>query len=83
MDRLRSHGRCRFVGAPKILIKTRAGTRACPAPGAKNVCESIRCFRKDQEELQLVVYGSPDAQLKETLAPLKPVYTTPIEGFIR
>jgi quinol monooxygenase YgiN len=44
-------------------------------------------FGKDlgevQKELQLVVYGSPDAQAKQALAPLSPVYTTPIEGFVR
>jgi quinol monooxygenase YgiN len=36
-----------------------------------------------QKAVQLVVYGSPDAQVKEVLAQLKPVYQTPIEGFIR
>ena len=36
-----------------------------------------------QKELQLVVYGSPDAQAKQALAPLNPVYTTPVDGFVR
>jgi quinol monooxygenase YgiN len=30
-----------------------------------------------------IVFGSPDAQLKEALARLDPVYTSPIDGFIR
>jgi quinol monooxygenase YgiN len=44
-------------------------------------------FGKDlgqvQKEVQLVVYGSPEASLKETLAQLKPVYQAPIDGFTR
>lgn len=44
-------------------------------------------FGKDlgevQKEPQLVVYGSPDALAKQALAPLNPVYTTPIAGFVR
>ena len=36
-----------------------------------------------QKGLQLVVHGSPDAQAKQVLAELNPVYETPIEGFIR
>ena len=44
-------------------------------------------FGKDlgevQKELQLVVYGSPDGQAKQVLAPLNPVYTTPVDGFVR
>jgi len=44
-------------------------------------------FGKDlgqvQKELGLAVYGSPDAQAKQVLAPLNPVYTTPIDGFVR
>jgi hypothetical protein len=30
-----------------------------------------------------IVFGSPDAQAKEALARLNPVYTSPIDGFIR
>ena len=30
-----------------------------------------------------IVFGSPDAQAKEALALLNPVYTSPIDGFIR
>ena len=30
-----------------------------------------------------IVFGSPDAQVKEALARLDPVYTSPIGGFIR
>jgi len=30
-----------------------------------------------------IVFGSPDAQVKEGLARLNPVYTSPIDGFIR
>jgi quinol monooxygenase YgiN len=30
-----------------------------------------------------IVFGSPDAQLKEALARLDPIYTSPIDGFIR
>jgi hypothetical protein len=33
--------------------------------------------------LQLVVYGSPDAQVKQAVAGFNPVYETHIEGFIR
>ena len=44
-------------------------------------------FGKDlgqvQKGLQLVVYGSPNAQVKQVLEPFNPVYTTPIEGFVR
>jgi quinol monooxygenase YgiN len=36
-----------------------------------------------QKALQFVVYGSPDAQLKQVLAEFNPVYATPIEGFTR
>ena len=36
-----------------------------------------------QKEVSFYVYGSPDEQAKQTLAPLKPVYNTPITGFIR
>jgi hypothetical protein len=36
-----------------------------------------------QKEVSLDVYGSPDQAAKQTLAPLNPVYTTPIVGFIR
>jgi quinol monooxygenase YgiN len=30
-----------------------------------------------------IAFGSPDAQVKEALARLNPVYTSPIDGFIR
>ena len=30
-----------------------------------------------------IVFGSPDAQVKEALARLDPVYTSPIDGFMR
>jgi len=30
-----------------------------------------------------IVFGSPDAQVKEALTRLDPVYTSPIDGFIR
>ena len=30
-----------------------------------------------------IVFGSPDAQVKEALARLDPLYTSPIDGFIR
>jgi hypothetical protein len=30
-----------------------------------------------------IVFGSPDAQVKETLTRLDPVYTSHIDGFIR
>ncbi len=36
-----------------------------------------------QKEVVFLVYGSPDAQAKKALAPLNPVYTTEIAGFIR
>ncbi len=36
-----------------------------------------------QKEVQFMVYGSPDAQAKQVLAELNPVYATPIEGFTR
>jgi quinol monooxygenase YgiN len=36
-----------------------------------------------QKALHFVVYGAPDAQLKQVLAEFNPVYATPIEGFIR
>jgi quinol monooxygenase YgiN len=36
-----------------------------------------------QKAVQLVVYGSPEAPLKEVLAQFKPVYQAPIAGFIR
>ena len=36
-----------------------------------------------QKEVQFMVYGSPDAQAKQVLADLNPVYATPIEGFTR
>ena len=44
-------------------------------------------FAKDlgkvQKAVQLVVYGSPEAQLKQVLAQFKPVYQAPIDGFTR
>jgi quinol monooxygenase YgiN len=44
-------------------------------------------FGKDlgqvQKEVQFVVHGSPEAQAKEVLASLKPVYQPPIVGFTR
>jgi hypothetical protein len=36
-----------------------------------------------QKEVQLVVYGSPGAPLKQVLAQFKPVYQAPIDGFTR
>jgi quinol monooxygenase YgiN len=36
-----------------------------------------------QKEVRFYVYGSPDDQAKSTLAPLNPIYTTRIAGFIR
>jgi hypothetical protein len=33
--------------------------------------------------VSFVVFGSPDAQAKEALAALNPVYESPIDGFIR
>jgi quinol monooxygenase YgiN len=36
-----------------------------------------------RKTVKLVVYGSPDAQAKEALAGLNPVYASPIDGFIR
>lgn len=44
-------------------------------------------FGKDlgqvRKAVKFVVYGSPDAQAKEALAGLNPVYESPIDGFIR
>ena len=36
-----------------------------------------------RKTLSGVVFGSPDAQVKQALARLNPVYTSPIDGFIR
>jgi quinol monooxygenase YgiN len=36
-----------------------------------------------RKTLKAVVFGAPDAQLKEALARLEPVYMSPIDGFIR
>ena len=47
----------------------------------------LSTFGKDlgqvQKAVQLVVYGSPEAQLKQVLAQFKPVYQAPIDGFTR
>jgi quinol monooxygenase YgiN len=44
-------------------------------------------FGKDlgqvQKGLQLTIYGSPDAQVKQAVEGFNPVYQTHIEGFIR
>jgi quinol monooxygenase YgiN len=54
---------------------------------AAHVKHVLSLFGKDlgqvQKEVQFVVHGAPDAQAKEVLAPLKPVYQAPIEGFTR
>ena len=36
-----------------------------------------------RKTLKVVVFGTPNAQAKEALARLEPVYTSPIDGFIR
>ena len=36
-----------------------------------------------RKTLKAVVFGTPDAQMKEALARLEPVYTSPIDGFFR
>jgi len=36
-----------------------------------------------RKTVSFVVFGSPDAQAKEALAGLNPVYESPIDGFIR
>ena len=36
-----------------------------------------------RKPMKLVVMGSPDAQAKDALAALNPVYETPIDGFFR
>lgn len=36
-----------------------------------------------QKEVSLTVYGNPDDQAKQALAPLNPVYETPLAGFVR
>ena len=36
-----------------------------------------------RKPMKLVVSGSPDAQAKEVLAGLSPVYESPIDGFVR
>ena len=40
-------------------------------------------FGQVRKAVKLVVFGSPDAQAKEALAGLNPVYESPIDGFIR
>jgi quinol monooxygenase YgiN len=47
----------------------------------------LSTFGKDlgqvQKAVQLVVYGSPEAQAQQVLAQFKPVYQAPIDGFTR
>jgi quinol monooxygenase YgiN len=40
-------------------------------------------FGQVRKAVKLVVLGNPDAQAKEALAALNPVYESPIDGFIR
>jgi quinol monooxygenase YgiN len=52
-----------------------------------HVSHTIRQLGKEfgqvQKAVQLVVYGSPDAQAKQAMTKFNPVYQTRIEGFIR
>jgi quinol monooxygenase YgiN len=36
-----------------------------------------------RKTLKAVVFGTPNSQVKEALARLEPIYTSPIDGFIR
>lgn len=57
---------------------------AAVAAHVKDVVEKYgKQLGEVQKELQFFVYGSPDEQAKSTLDALKPIYTTPIGGFIR
>jgi len=45
--------------------------------------EFAKEFGQVRKPVKLVVSGSPDAQAKEALAGLNPVYESPIDGFVR
>ena len=51
---------------------------------AKHVStEFLKELGQVRKTLKVVVFGTPNAQAKEALARLEPVYTSPIDGFIR
>ena len=43
----------------------------------------VQELAQDRKNTNAIVFGSPDAPVKEALARLNPVYTSPIDGFIR
>jgi len=45
--------------------------------------EFLKELGQVRKTTKAIVFGLPDAQVKETLARLDPMYTSPIDGFIR
>ena len=65
------------------VLEVYRDSEAVIAHGKHVLAEFGKELGQVRKTVGLVVFGSPDAQAKEALARLNPVYPSPIDGFIR
>jgi quinol monooxygenase YgiN len=65
------------------VIEVYQNSEAVVAHGKHVAAEFVKELGQVRKTVKVVVFGSPDAQAKEGLARLDPVYTSHIDGFIR
>jgi quinol monooxygenase YgiN len=65
------------------VIEVYRDSEAVLAHGKHLNAELLQELQQVRKTTNAIVFGSPDAQVKEALARLNPVYTSPIDGFIR
>jgi quinol monooxygenase YgiN len=64
-------------------IEVYQNSAAVVAHGKHVRADFLKELGQVRKTVNFVVYGLPDAQAKESLAGLNPVYMTPIDGFVR
>jgi len=65
------------------VLEVYQNSEALVAHGKHVSADFLKELGQVRKTLKVVVFGTPNAQAKEALARLEPVYTSPIDGFIR